>query len=126
MSRYTLISAVTGAVDFLLALRLLHAGFSSYFSLGVAIAVAGGADYLALEWWGFPGRKGGLSTRRLLGSGLVELGTYIIRVVVLWLWKRHLNDIEPTEHLVGLAVSYAVGFVFGYLARSRVVFKDDA
>ena len=99
-------------------------GFSSPVSLAVSIVIAGVADYFALEWWGFPGRKSGFSSRRLIASGAVELGTYLIRITALWLWKRYLNDIEPTEHLIGLAVAYGAGFVFGYAARSRLVFAD--
>ena len=125
MSRYTLISCITGAVDFLLALLLLHLGFPSWFSLGMAILAAGIADYFALEWWGFPGRRGGFSLRRFAASGGVELGTYLIRLIGLWLWKRYANDIEPTEHLVGLAVAYLAGFFFGYLVRSKIVFSGD-
>lgn len=49
MSRYTIISAVTGAMDFLIALFLLHMGLSAALSLAVSIVVAGMADYLALE-----------------------------------------------------------------------------
>lgn len=124
MSRYTIISTVTGALDYLLALLLLHLGFLPWLSLAVSIIAAGAADYVALELWGFPGRKGGFSPKRLVGSGIVELGTYAIRVLVLWIWKNHMNDIEPTQHMFGLAAAYLVGFLFGYAARSRVVFTD--
>lgn len=126
MTRYTTISAITGTLDFLLALALLHLGFSVAFSLAVSILVAGVADYLALEWWGFPDRKGGFSAKRLLGSGVVELGTYLIRLFVLQEWKAWIGDSEPTEHLLGLAAAYAVAFLFGYVARSRMVFSKDA
>lgn len=124
MSRYTLISTVTGALDYLLALLLLHMGIRPWISLAASIIVAGVADYAALERWGYPGRKGAFSSRRLAGSALVELGTYVIRMLVLSLWKTHLNDIEPTEHMIGLAAAYLVAFLFGYVARSRFVFVD--
>lgn len=122
MSRYVIISTVTGAMDFLLALALLHLGFASWFSLAVAIVVAGVADYLALEWWGFSGRRGVFSANRLVGSGIVELGTYLIRMAVLLLWKAYLSEIEPTEHVLGLAAAYLVAFLFGYVVRSKMVF----
>lgn len=122
MRRYTLISTITGALDFLLALVLLHLGFSAPLSLGVSIFIAGIADYFALEWWGFPGRKGVFSPRRLLTSGAVEAGTYGIRMAALWMWKTHFSEIEPTEHFVGLAVAYAIAFLFGYLARRNMIF----
>lgn len=75
-----------------------------------------------LEWWGFSGRPGGFSPRRLIASGVVEAGTYCVRMAVLWAWKTHLHDIEPTEHLGGLAVAYAIAFLFGYLVRSKMIF----
>jgi putative flippase GtrA len=109
-------------LDFLLALALLHSGFSSAFSLAVSIIVAGAAEYFALERWGFPDRVSGFSGKRLLGSGIAEAGTYCIRMAALWFWKSHLNDMEPTEHLVGLAVAYGVGFLFGYFFRRGIVF----
>lgn len=55
----------------------------------------------------------------------MEAGTYAIRVTVLWFWKSRLNDIEPTEHLIGLAVAYLAAFVFGYIARRKVVFAEN-
>lgn len=55
---------------------------------------------------------------------MVEAGTYIIRMAVLWAWKTWFNDIEPTEHLIGLAAAYLTAFLFGYLARSKIVFAD--
>ncbi len=120
--RYLAISLATGTMDILIALLLLHLRFSMPFSLGVSIVVAGIVAYFALEWWVFRRRGMGMSWRRMAGSGLVELGTYLIRVAVLWLFKRFFPGSEILDHLIGLAVAYAVAFVFGYVARSRFVF----
>ena len=123
MRRYTIISSVTGILDFLLALWLLHAGFAPWLSLAISLVAAGIADYFALEWWGFPGRTGAFSPQRLAASGGVEFGTYLVRMFMLWVWKNYMNDIEPTEHVIGLAVAYLVGFFFGYFVRSKVIFR---
>jgi len=120
--RYVVISAATGALDFLIAFALLHAGLSPAFSLAAAIVIAGGADYLALEWWGRPGREGSFSLRRLVESGLVELGTYFIRLGALWTWRTFLPGDSPLDHLLGLGLAYGVGFALGYFVRSRIVF----
>lgn len=125
MTRYTLISFLTGSLDFLIALALLHMGFSDSLGLAISIVLAGAANYFALEKWGFQGRKPALSLRRFVESGLVEAMTYAIRLAALWLWRRHFNDTVPTEHLIGLAVAYLAGFVVGYVVRSRYVFRNE-
>lgn len=125
MSRYALISAIAGALDFLLALILLHAGLAPWLSLGIAIAVSGFVDYLALEWWGFANRAGGFSHKRLIESCLVELGTYLLRLLLLWIWKKHFNEVDPTEHLAGLAAAYLVAACFGYLTRVWIIFAKS-
>lgn len=121
--RYLAISAVAGTVDFGIAFVLLHSGFSPAFSLAVSIAVAGIGQYFALEWWGFPGRRAAFSLRRLAQSGFAEAGTYVVRVGVLWGWRHAFPALDARDHFVGLAVAYGVAFFFGYLIRSRLVFK---
>ncbi len=123
MTRYATISTIAGLLDFGLALVLLHLGLAAWSSIAIAMLLTGVMDYLALEWWGFPQRGGGFSAARLAESCAVELGTYIFRLFILWLWKAHFNDIDPTEHLLGLAVSYFIPAVFGYLARTRLIFR---
>ena len=123
MKRYLGISIAAGALDFILAFVLLHSGFSIAASLAVSIILAGVVQYFALERWGTR-RRGNFSFARLFGSGLVEFGTYCIRVVVLWSWKQYLPGVEAKEHLLGLGVAYGVAFLFGYITRSRIVFKQ--
>jgi putative flippase GtrA len=121
--RYLAISAATGCLDYLLALTLLSLDFPPHVSLGCAIVVAGTADYLALEWWGFPQRKGALCLKRLAGSGLVELATYFVRLAVVLPVRDILPGAMPARNALSLAVAYATGFVCGYLMRSRIVFR---
>lgn len=123
MTRYAVISSLAGLLDFGLALVLLHLGFAPWSGIAIAMLVAGIIDYLMLERWGFSKRGGDFSYARLLESCVVELATYIFRLVLLWIWRAHFDDIDPTDHLLGLAVSYLIPAVFGYLARTRVVFR---
>lgn len=125
LKRYVVISAIAGTLDFLIAFALLHSGFSIAASLAISIVIAGIADYFALEWWGFSRRAGHFSAKRLFGSGLAELGTYGIRVAVLWLWKHYLPGIEAKDHLIGLAAAYTVAFLFGYIVRTWFVFAHS-
>ena len=120
--RYTLISLATGCVDYLFALAPLRLGEPPSVSLAAAIVVAGVIDYFALEKWGYAGRRGGFSWKRLFQSGLVEAGTYCIRLGALTAWRRYTPAADVVDHALGLGVAFLGGFVFGYLVRSRIVF----
>lgn len=121
--RYLLISIVTGVFDFAIAFSLLRLHVPPPASLACSIVIAGVANYLALEWWGFARREGAFSTVRLAGSGLAELGTYLVRLAVLYEWRAAIPGESYVEHIVGLAVAYCVGFMFGYVFRNWVVFR---
>lgn len=123
--RYVVISFLTGCIDYLLALVLLNAGEPPAVSLGIAIVIAGVIDYVALEKWGFSGRSGSYSLKRLLQSALVEGGTYLIRLGVLTVWQRVTPAENVIDHAVGLAVAFGAGFIFGYVVRSRMIFKEE-
>lgn len=124
MTRYITISAIAGALDFLLALLFLHAGLRPWLAIALAMLISGSIDYFALEWWGFPKRAGTVSFTRLAESCFVELGTYFLRLALLHVWKLYFQDIDPTEHLTGLAVSYAFSAIFGYLLRTKIIFAN--
>ena len=122
MARYGIISIIAGGFDFGLALVLLHCGLSPWLGIAIAMILSGVADYYALEWWGFPRRSGHFSSKRFFESGLVELATYLLRLLFLSLWKIHFHSFDPTEHFLGLAVAYLVAGLFGYAARTRFIF----
>ncbi len=125
LGRYTLISALTGLLDYTIAFILLHNEFSPHASLGASIVIAGAIDYLALERWGFHNRKGEFSWRRLAGSGGVEIGTFVLRLAIILLWRR-ITRITVFNNLLGLALAYCLAFLFGYFARTRFVFKKTS
>ena len=117
--RYCLVAAASGTLDYILAFLLLHYGVTPPVALAVSIIIAGLAEYAGLEWWGFARRHPGFSGWRLAGSGVAELGTYLIRLGVLSVWRHHV-EAGFWENVAGLGLAYAIGFVFGYLFRRRV------
>lgn len=123
LARYVVISVATGAFDYLLALALLHNGFSPPASLACSIAAAGVMQYFALEWWGFPGRKSSFSWKRLAGCGVAEVGTYLVRLAVLTGWRLFFTT-GLVDNILGLALAYATAFLVGYVVRSRLVFAN--
>ena len=123
--RYTLVAAASGTLDYVFAFILLHNGVTPSIALAVSIVIAGLAEYAGLEWWGFPGRHPGFSMWRLGGSGVAELGTYLIRLGVLSVWRHHVAEAGFWENAAGLGIAYLFGFVFGYFFRRRVFATGD-
>lgn len=125
-ARYLLIAACTGTVSFLVALALLHLGFSPLVSLTLSVMVSGLANYAALELWGFPHRTGGLSWKRLGHSSIVGAGAFAARYGVLSFGLGTFQALAPFDKALALALAYGASFAIGYLLRSRVVFKHSA
>ena len=123
--RYVLITCCTGTLSFVVAWLMLHSGFQPLVSLVVSALCSGLLSYGAMELWAFPHRNGKLSWTRLSGNALVGIGGFAARYVVLVVALRHLATLPPPfNNAVPLALAYLASFCFGYLLRSRVIFKN--
>lgn len=125
-SRYLIIVSCTGALSFGVALLMLHAGFQPFVTLVCSVLASGLLNYGALELWGFPHRKGRLSWKRLLQNAIVGTGGFGTRYAVLTLGLHYLTFPQPFDKAIPLALAYTASFIFGYLLRSRVVFKNNS
>lgn len=123
--RYVLITCCTGAISFLVALALLHAGLHPLPTLVLSALASGLFSYLAMELWAFPHRNGRLSWERLVKNGLVGIGGFAARYGVLLLGLRYLPLPSPFTNAIPLALAYLASFTVGYLLRSRVVFRHS-
>lgn len=121
--RYTIITAISGTISFLVALALLHAGHSPFVSLAGSVLASGLLGYALLELWGFPSRKGRLSWHRLMQSALVGASAFAVRFGVLTLCLGLFVRLAPYDKLLSLALAYTASFLVGYLLRCRFVFK---
>ncbi len=121
-SRYIAISLCTGTISFVIALALLHTGFSPFVSLFISVLISGLVNYFALEMWATPKRKGSLSWRRLLSSSVVGGAAFAMRWGVLTFFLKQFAEYAPYDKFFALILSYMASFAFGYLLRSRVIF----
>lgn len=125
-SRYIIVCSITGLISFVIALVLLHAGFSSFVSLAVSVIISGFLGYAALELWAFPQRTGRLSWRRLLQNAFIGVIGFGVRYAVLEIGLAYFHFIAPFDKGVPLALSYIASFLIGYLLRCCFVFRKDA
>lgn len=122
-SRYLIITSCTGAISFLVALALLHAGMKPFLTLVLSVTASGLLNYACLELWAFPHRKGRLSWRRLIGNAMVGVVGFGARWGVLTLGLHYSAALAPLDKAVPLAAAYVASFLIGYFFRSRIVFR---
>ncbi len=120
--RYLAIALCTGSISFVVALILLHAGFSPFVCLAVSVLASGLFNYLALELWATPKRAGKLSWNRLIASSVVGGAAFALRWGILTFCLEKTAEYAPFDKAISLAIAYIFSFTFGYLLRSRIIF----
>ena len=126
LTRYMAITFCTGCISFIIALVLLHYGFSPLISLLLSVAASGLAGYAAMELWCFPQRLGRLSWKRFAFSSLVGGLAFLGRYGVLKVSLDLFHSLEPFDKVLALGLAYGASFLIGYTLRSVVVFRRSA
>jgi len=123
MMRFATVSAVAGAVDYVLAAALILCRVPPFIALLVSITIVGGVSFIVHNVWTF--RTAGASRRRarLLSWAILVGLSLALRYVVFQGAERILPGGE-VYRLVALSIAFAISAATNYLVSRYIVFSD--